>query len=482
MKNNNLEKIDIVDKNLKKTYSVDKLAAHKKGLLHKIVIAQVIDSKGNFLLVKQAKDRQDPGKYVSPVGGHIRSGESYEDALKREALEELGISKFKYKYIGKTIFQRKILGRDENHYFIIFEIKSDQKPKLNHESVSFKKFSKKLLMKNLVEKPEIFGDAFWACPDVLYDGMVAALSRKKKIDTVDLNGFGKKYQGKVRDYYVSNGKRILITTDRISAFDRVLGLIPGKGAVLNQISAFWFDKTKDIVQNHMISIPHPNVMIAKNVKSIPIEMVVRGYITGVTDTSIWGSYQKGDRVIYGIKFPDGLKKNQKLEKPIVTPTTKAEKGHDERLTEKEIIQRKIVTPKIWREMKNVAIKLFERGEKICAKGGIILVDTKYEFGIDEKGKLILIDEIHTPDSSRFWIKKTYVDRFKKGLEPENFDKEFLRLWYAKRGYKGNGEPPKMTQSLAKQVSNRYSKIYQKITGKKIIYKEFNQKNLEALSS
>lgn len=285
------------------------------------------------------------------------------------------------------------------------------------------------------------------------------------LKTIDLKGFGKKYSGKVRDFYLTDGKRILITTDRISAFDVILGYIPYKGAVLNLLSAFWFNKTLDIVANHMISVPDPNVTIAKNAIPIPIEMVVRGYITGVTGTSIWGSYEKGERVIYGIKFPNGLKKNQKLPNPVITPTTKAEKGHDERLTEKEILVRKIVTPKIWKQMKQAALKLFEKGSKICEKSGIILVDTKYEFGL-LNGKLILIDEIHTPDSSRFWVKKSYLERFKKGLEPENFDKEFLRIWYAKQGYKGDGKPPKLTKEIIAQVSKRYIDIYEKITGKK----------------
>lgn len=285
------------------------------------------------------------------------------------------------------------------------------------------------------------------------------------LKTIDLKGFGKKYSGKVRDFYLTDGKRILITTDRISAFDVILGYIPYKGAVLNLLSAFWFDKTRDIVTNHMISVPDPNVTIAKNATPIPIEMVVRGYITGVTNTSIWGSYEKGERIIYGIKFPQGLRKNQKLLTPVITPTTKAEKGHDERLTEKEILARKIVPAKLWKQMKKAALKLFEKGSKICEKNGIILVDTKYEFGLLD-GKLILIDEIHTPDSSRFWIKKTYQERFKKGLEPENFDKEFLRIWYAKQGYKGDGKPPKLTKDIIAQVSKRYIDIYEKITGKK----------------
>lgn len=298
----------------------------------------------------------------------------------------------------------------------------------------------------------------------------------KVIKTVNLKGFGKKYQGKVRDFYLFDSKRILITTDRISAFDVVLGLIPHKGAVLNLLSAFWFRETRDIIPNHVISVPHPNVTIAKNVKLIPIEMVVRGYISGVTGTSIWGSYEKGERMIYGIKFPESLRKNQKLPKPVLTPTTKTESGHDQRLTREQIIKKKIAPEKIYKQMEKVSLALFDRGTKICAKAGIILVDTKYEFGLDEKGRLILIDEVHTPDSSRFWIKKTYLARFKKSLEPENFDKEFLRLWYAKKGYKGDGTPPKMDPKLRDQVSKRYISVYEKITGKK-----FARKNKEFLS-
>ncbi|MBP9716782.1 MAG: phosphoribosylaminoimidazolesuccinocarboxamide synthase [Candidatus Levybacteria bacterium] len=482
MKNNSQnEKVDIVDKNLKTLYKTTKKEAHEKGLLHKTVIAEVMDKEGRYLLVKQAPDRQDAGQFVSPVGGHVRSSESDEEALRREAFEELGIKDFTFEFLGKIIYNRKILGRLENHYFIIYKIKWSKKIKLNHESVDFKWFTVRELRSALKNNREMFGAAYLTCPLEMYLGEVKKskkFSKSTLIKTVDLKGFGKKYQGKVRDCYIVGEKRILITTDRISAFDVILGLIPGKGAVLNQLAAFWFDNTRDIISNHIISVPHPNISIVKNVKLIPIEMVVRGYISGVTNTSIWGSYQKGERVIYGIKFPDGLSKNQKLKTPVITPTTKAESGHDERLTEKEIIDRKIVTPRIWKQMKKAALELFERGTKICEKGGIILVDTKYEFGLDENGKLILIDEIHTPDSSRFWIKKTYKWRIKKGLEPENFDKEFLRLWYAKRGYTGDGKPPKMSPALANQVSIRYIQIYKKITGKKPEKEKVSLRNIQ----
>lgn len=307
------------------------------------------------------------------------------------------------------------------------------------------------------------------------------------LKTVNLDGFGKKQQGKVRDFYVLKEKRIIITTDRQSAFDVNLGYIPEKGAVLNQLAAFWFEKTKNIIPNHLIAIPDPNVTIAHSAEMIPIEMIVRGYISGVTKTSIWYSYSKGEREIYGIKFPDGLKKNQKLPRPVITPTTHGggKDGHDERLTKDEILKRKIVSKKLYEQMEQVSLALFERGTKICAKAGLILVDTKYEFGL-YKGKLMLVDEIHTPDSSRFWIKKTYQEKFKKGLEPENFDKEFLRLWYKNHGYTGDGEPPPMPTSLAQKVSKRYKDVYKMLTGKKLAIIKLDspiekriQRNLEA---
>lgn len=287
------------------------------------------------------------------------------------------------------------------------------------------------------------------------------------LKTVDLENLGEKHQGKVRDYYILPTTRIMITTDRISAFDSILGYIPYKGQVLNQLSAFWFTETVDIVSNHMLSVPDPNVMVVSNAEMIPIEMVVRGYITGVTGTAIWGSYAKGERNIYGINFPEGLSKNQQLKSPIITPTTKPEVGHDERLTRDEVLKSGLVSEKIYKQMEKASLALYEYGAKLCAKRGLILVDTKYEFGLIN-GKLILIDEIHTPDSSRFWIKATYKELFEKGLEPENFDKEFLRLWYKERGYIGDGTPPKMPKSLQTQVSKRYIDAYEMITGKSFV--------------
>lgn len=290
------------------------------------------------------------------------------------------------------------------------------------------------------------------------------------LKTVDVPGLGKKHQGKVRDFYYVKDKRILITTDRQSAFNYNLGYIPFKGSVLNLLSKFWFEKAKKIVDNHLISVPHPNVTIAKNCKPIPVEMVVRGYMTGVTVTAIWYSYNRGERVIYGQKFPDGMRKNQKLPQPIITPTSHpdAESGShtDERLTRDEIINKGIVDKNLYQQMEKATLELFALGTNICHRAGLILVDTKYEFGL-YNGKLTLIDEIHTPDSSRFWVADTYKERFENGEEPENFDKEFLRLWYVnKLGYKGTGVPPKLPKDLQVKLSQRYIAVYEKITGKK----------------
>lgn len=288
------------------------------------------------------------------------------------------------------------------------------------------------------------------------------------LKTIDIPSLGKKYQGKVRDFYICKDKRITITTDRQSAFDVVLGHIPFKGAVLNQLAAFWFEKTKKIVPNHVVSVPDPNVLISENCKPIPIEMVIRGYLSGVTTTSIWHSYKKGEREMYGLTLPDGMKKNQKLPKPIITPTTHPEVGsnlHDERLTRKQILENNIVPKKLYEQMEEVTFALFDFGSKWCQQHGLILVDTKYEFGLYD-GKLMLIDEIHTPDSSRFWKTDTYKKRIANNQEPENFDKEFLRLWYANKGYKGEGKPPKMTNDFIVQVATRYIGAYEKITGKK----------------
>jgi phosphoribosylaminoimidazole-succinocarboxamide synthase len=282
---------------------------------------------------------------------------------------------------------------------------------------------------------------------------------------VDLPALGARESGKVRDFFVAGGKRILVTTDRLSAFDRILTAVPYKGQVLNQLSAFWFARTEDIVANHVIDVPDPNVTVAHECEPFEVEVVVRGYISGVTQTALWYRYSLGERSIYGYDFPEGLVKNQALPEPIITPTTKGRAGeHDERITCAEVTQLGLLDSETWEQVQAAALAVFVRGQEIAQKGGLILVDTKYEFGRLPDGRIALIDEVHTPDSSRFWVAESYPARLAAGDEPENFDKEFLRLWYAERGYRGDGEPPQATEELIAQVSQRYIACYEKLTG------------------
>jgi len=288
--------------------------------------------------------------------------------------------------------------------------------------------------------------------------------REFTLKETDFSGLGEKYKGKVRDVYIANDKIFLIATDRQSAFDRILARIPFKGQVLTQTSAFWFEKTKDIVKNHVIDVPDPNVVVCKKLKVFPVEMVVRGYITGVTSTAAWTAYSKGERNFCGNVLPEGLKKNQKFEKSIITPTTKSDE-HDEKISGEEAVKRGLMTQEQWDFVADKALKLFQRGQEIAAEHGLILVDTKYEFGYDETGEIYLIDEIHTPDSSRYWIKATYQERLDKGEEPENIDKEFLRLWFKEHCDPYKDETlPEAPEELVVELSKRYIKLYEMITG------------------
>jgi phosphoribosylaminoimidazole-succinocarboxamide synthase len=273
--------------------------------------------------------------------------------------------------------------------------------------------------------------------------------------------------GKVRDWYnLPNGQRLIVTTDRLSAFDRVLMRVPFKGQVLNQLSSWWFEQTRDIIQNHIVSIPDPNAAIVKIAEPILVEVIVRGYITGVTSTALWYRYSLGERNIYGYEFPEGLQKNACLPEPIITPTTKGGlTGHDERLTCAEVVQNGLLDSKTWEQVQTAALAIFKRGQEIADKAGLILVDTKYEFGIALDGSVVLIDEVHTPDSSRFWKADTYESRFAAGEDPENFDKEFVRIAYADKGYRGDGEIPSMPDELWVSASQRYIQIYEMLTGR-----------------
>ncbi len=274
-----------------------------------------------------------------------------------------------------------------------------------------------------------------------------------------------KQKGKVRDWYSPEaGKRLIVTTDRISAFDRILTALPYKGQVLNQLSLWWFENTGDIIKNHIISSPDPNCIIVTEVTPLPIEVIVRGYITGVTATALWYRYSLGERTIYGYDFPEGLKKNQALPEPIITPTTKGgPTGHDERLTCAEVVANGYMTVKQWDYVQKAALKLFARGQKSAKEAGLILVDTKYEFGFDKSGNILLIDEVHTPDSSRYWKFDSYKKRLDEGKEPENFDKEFIRMAYTAKGYRGDGDVPELEEAVWAEAVELYITAYEKLT-------------------
>ena len=281
--------------------------------------------------------------------------------------------------------------------------------------------------------------------------------------------FGKKYQGKVRDTYDLEDKLILITTDRQSAFDRLIAFVPFKGQVLNLISAWWFEQTAAIVPNHLITIPDPNVMIAKKCRVFPIEFVVRAYISGTTSTALWTQYQKGMREYCGIRFPDHLRKNQSLDQLVLTPTTK-DKDHDRPISPAEIIAEGWMTAADWEEASHAALKLFQYGTQIAAQHGLILVDTKYEFGRDNEGHMLVVDEIHTPDSSRYWLANSYAERFAQGKEPENIDKEFLRLWFTEHCDPYHDTVlPEAPQDLIVTLASRYIQLYEMITNRQFTF-------------
>ncbi len=254
----------------------------------------------------------------------------------------------------------------------------------------------------------------------------------------------------------------MVTTDRVSAFDKVLGTIPFKGEILTQIARFWFDKTEDILPNHIVSYPDPQVLVAKKAKTLPVEIIVRGYITG----SLWREYSRGINGQYGFMLPDDLKKDQEFDPPIVTPTTKAEYGlHDEPISREEIISSRLVEADIYDRAVEASLELFRRGQEWASDRGLILVDTKYEFGMVE-GELTLVDEVHTPDSSRYWMADEYETRFRKGESQKMLDKENIRQWLLERGFSGDGEPPMLSDDIRVSLSSQYIELYELITGLK----------------
>jgi len=275
------------------------------------------------------------------------------------------------------------------------------------------------------------------------------------------------YRGKVRDNYdLADGRRIIIASDRLSAFDRILCAIPFKGEVLTQTARFWFEQTADICTNHVLDYPDPNVLVCRRLDILPVEIVVRGYLAGTTGTSILTLYKKGQRTMYGMTLPDGMRDNQALAAPIITPTSKEfDGGHDEPLTPAEILERKLLTKAQWDELSATALALFARGQKLAAGRGLILADTKYEFGVTPDGNIVLADEIHTPDSSRYWRQASYQSRFEAGERPDSFDKDFVRSWVAARCDPYTDPIPEIPQDLITATAAVYAEAFETITGK-----------------
>jgi len=301
------------------------------------------------------------------------------------------------------------------------------------------------------------------------DEAVIRAQLDRTLGGTNLPELGEMYEGKVRDCYTRDGKRTIIATDRISAFDVVLGTIPFKGQVLNQMAAFWFEATANLVPNHVINVPDPTVTVARECETLPVEFVMRSYLTGVTSTSIWTHYSKGGRTFCGHELPEGMKKNQRLPKAILTPSTKAEKGfHDESVSRAQILELGALSADDFDAAAEMCARLFAFGQQEAARRGLILVDTKYEIGRRPDGTLCFIDEIHTPDSSRYWYADDYDARFAKGEEPRGLDKEYVRRTLADQGYKGDGPPPKLSDDVRVEAARRYIQVCELVTGRPFV--------------
>jgi phosphoribosylaminoimidazole-succinocarboxamide synthase len=288
---------------------------------------------------------------------------------------------------------------------------------------------------------------------------------QRTLERTDFRGLGRREEGKVRDSYVGEKRRTIVVTDRVSCFDVVVGTIPAKGQVLNQLAAFWFEKTRAVAPNHLISVPDPNVSLVRELSVLPVEFVMRGYLTGVTSTSIWTAYERGDEFYCGHRLPKGLTKHERLPEPLLTPTTKARKGdHDEPVSRAEVIERGLVSEALYDRAAELAARLFRAGQEWAESRGLILADTKYELGLDETGTLVVADEVHTPDSSRYWYKDGYERALRQGGDPQALDKEYVRRWLVERGYRGEGKPPVLTDEVRCEAARRYIEAYERVTG------------------
>jgi phosphoribosylaminoimidazole-succinocarboxamide synthase len=281
----------------------------------------------------------------------------------------------------------------------------------------------------------------------------------------DLPELGRREEGKVRDSYVRGERRFIVVTDRVSCFDVVVGTLPSKGQLLNQIAAFWFERTRGIAPNHLLEVPDPNVSVVRECRPLPVEFVWRAHLTGSTSTSIWTAYQRGERVYCGHRLPDGLRKHEPLPEPLLTPTTKAPHGqHDELVSRAELIARGTIGEELFDRAAALGSALFAAGRRWAEGRGLILVDTKYELGLDPDGELVVIDEIHTPDSSRYWYRASYERALARGQDPEALDKEYVRRWLQEHGYRGEGPPPELPVEVRCEASRRYVEAYEQITG------------------
>lgn len=299
----------------------------------------------------------------------------------------------------------------------------------------------------------------------------AALEPGGTLDVLpaDFDALGERYSGKVRENFSRAGLRTIVVTDRISAFDRVLGTIPFKGQVLNRLAAYWFETTAELFPNHLQAVVDPQAMRVVECEPIPVEVVVRGYLTGVSSTSIWRAYERGEREFCGHALPEGLRKHEQLPSNIVTPSTKAPKGaHDESVSKAELVRRGIIDAALFDELEQQALALFDVGQRLAAERGMILVDTKYELGRTPAGDIVLIDEIHTPDSSRYWYAEGYATAMAAGEDPRSVDKEYVRRWLVAQGFGGEGEPPVLTDEVRMEAARRYIEAYEQITGRAFV--------------